>query len=57
MPFMQKGSCLHIMRQLKKLVNGEGLREEWLAHILAEVVKGLSYMHENDQIHRYCFVC
>nr|CCA22508.1 protein kinase putative [Albugo laibachii Nc14] len=49
---MNKGSCLHVMNVLKKKGLGEGLKEEFLAVILHETLKGLQYFHENGQIHR-----
>ncbi len=54
-PLMGKGSCLHIMRELKKLglaADGEGLKEDWAWVILHEVVKGLDYLHKAGWIHR-----
>ncbi|KAF4323331.1 hypothetical protein BBO99_00002046 [Phytophthora kernoviae] len=49
---MNKGSCLHVMNLLKKKGLGEGLKEEFVAVILNETLKGLQYFHENGQIHR-----
>ncbi|GLD92704.1 hypothetical protein PINS_up001283 [Pythium insidiosum] len=49
---MNKGSCLHVMNWLKKKGMGEGLKEEFIAVILNEALKGLQYFHENGQIHR-----
>lgn len=49
---MDKGSCLHLMNYLKKKGQGEGLKEEYVAIILKETLKGLQYFHENGQIHR-----
>ncbi|KAE9023326.1 Germinal center kinase 3 [Phytophthora fragariae] len=49
---MNKGSCLHVMNLLKKKGLGEGLKEEFVAVILHETLKGLQYFHENGQIHR-----
>lgn len=49
---MNKGSCLHVMNLLKKKSMGEGLKEEFVAVILHEALKGLQYFHENGQIHR-----
>ncbi len=54
-PLMGKGSCLHIMRELKKLKSipeNEGLKEEWVWAILYEVTKGLEYLHKAGWIHR-----
>ena len=52
MNLMSKGSCLHIIQTLKRKGLGDGLREEWTATILKEVLEGLVYFHENGQIHR-----
>lgn len=52
MQLMNKGSCLHVMNLLKKKGAGEGLKEEFVAVILNEALKGLQYFHENGQIHR-----
>ncbi|RLN48486.1 hypothetical protein BBJ28_00006775 [Nothophytophthora sp. Chile5] len=49
---MNKGSCLHVMNLLKKKGLGEGLKEEFVAVVLNESLKGLQYFHENGQIHR-----
>lgn len=49
---MNKGSCLHVMNLLKKKGLGEGLKEDFVAIILHETLKGLLYFHENGQIHR-----
>lgn len=49
---MNKGSCLHVMNWLKKKGMGEGLKEEFIAVVLNEALKGLQYFHENGQIHR-----
>jgi serine/threonine-protein kinase OSR1/STK39 len=54
-PLMGKGSCLHIMRELKRThqtEEGEGLKEEWIWTIINEVVKGLEYLHKAGWIHR-----
>mmetsp|Transcript_17658 Transcript_17658/g.55271 ORF Transcript_17658/g.55271 Transcript_17658/m.55271 type:complete len:212 (+) Transcript_17658:505-1140(+) len=52
MPLMEKGSCLHIMQTAKKQGLGEGMSEEWIGYILAEVLHGLQYLHDNGHIHR-----
>ncbi|TFJ88140.1 hypothetical protein NSK_000494 [Nannochloropsis salina CCMP1776] len=52
MQMMEKGSCLHVMTQAKRMGMGEGMREEWLAYILRESLQGLKYFHDQGQIHR-----
>ncbi|CAH0493988.1 unnamed protein product [Peronospora farinosa] len=49
---MNKGSCLHVMNLFKKKGLGEGLKEDFVAVVLHETLKGLQYFHENGQIHR-----
>ncbi|KAH7445365.1 hypothetical protein KP509_01G004700 [Ceratopteris richardii] len=48
MPYMDGGSCLHIM----KIRYPEGLPEPMIAVILKETLKGLDYLHRQQQIHR-----
>ncbi|KAF9613173.1 hypothetical protein IFM89_005944 [Coptis chinensis] len=49
MPFMDGGSCLHIL----KAAYTEGFKEEAIiATVLHEVLKGLEYLHQIGQIHR-----
>lgn len=48
MPYMDGGSCLHIM----KIRYPEGLEESVIAVILKETLKGLDYLHRQQQIHR-----
>lgn len=52
MPLMRKGSCLRIMRYLKSVGMGEGLKEEWIAVILKATLEGLKYFHSQNQVHR-----
>jgi len=52
MQMMEKGSCLHVMTQAKRMGMGEGMREDWLAYILRESLQGLKYFHDQGQIHR-----
>ncbi len=49
---MDKGSCLRVMTLSKALGLGEGFSEECLAFVLAETLKGLSYLHSRSLIHR-----
>jgi len=49
---MDKGSCVRVMRIANSLGLGEGMSEECLSYILYEVVKGLTYLHNQGQIHR-----
>eukprot|EP00250_Pteridium_aquilinum_P021984 c25275_g1_i2 orf=493-2568(-) len=48
MPYMDGGSCLHIM----KIRYPEGVEESAIAVILKETLKGLDYLHQQQQIHR-----
>lgn len=48
MPYMDGGSCLHLM----KLRYQEGLEEAVIAVILKETLKGLDYLHQQQQMHR-----
>jgi serine/threonine-protein kinase OSR1/STK39 len=50
--FMDKGSCVRLMQIGKSLDLGEGMSEDCVSYILGEVVKGLSYLHNQGQIHR-----
>jgi len=52
MPLMRKGSCLRIMKVLKKAGHGEGMKEEWIAAILKATLEGLEYFHKQGQVHR-----
>ncbi|CAL9087366.1 unnamed protein product [Musa acuminata var. zebrina] len=48
MPYMEGGSCLHIM----KSVFPNGFEEPMIATVLREVLKGLEYLHNHGHIHR-----
>jgi len=50
--FMDKGSCVRLMSIGKSLHLGEGMSEDCVSYVLGEVVKGLSYLHNQGQIHR-----
>ncbi|MCL7023360.1 hypothetical protein MKW94_006546 [Papaver nudicaule] len=48
MPFMEGGSCLHIL----KAAYPDGFKESVIATILREILKGLEYLHQHGHIHR-----
>ena len=55
MPHMDRGSCYHVLRALRKagkLPEGHGLPEEVVATIVREILQGLAYIHAQGQIHR-----
>lgn len=52
MPLMRKGSCLRIMKVLKRKGFGDGMKEEWIALILKSALLGLEYFHNHGQLHR-----
>lgn len=52
MPFIRKGSCLRIMKAIRSAGKGEGLKEEWIATILKQVLQGLEYYHSQGAVHR-----
>lgn len=52
MQLMDKGSCLRLLSLSKHYGIGEGMSEDCLAYVLAEVMKGLSYLHGAGAIHR-----
>ncbi|KAG8382561.1 hypothetical protein BUALT_Bualt05G0090200 [Buddleja alternifolia] len=48
MPYMDEGSCLHLM----KIAYPEGFEESAIASILKETLKALVYLHQHGHIHR-----
>ncbi|KAJ8553545.1 hypothetical protein K7X08_024223 [Anisodus acutangulus] len=48
MPYMDGGSCLHIL----KAAHPDGFEEIVIATVLREVLKGLEYLHHHGFIHR-----
>ncbi|KAK7306850.1 hypothetical protein VNO77_44810 [Canavalia gladiata] len=48
MPFMDGGSCLHLM----KYAYPDGLEEDAIGSILKETLKALDYLHKQGHIHR-----
>ena len=52
MQWMNKGSCLHVLRSLHRQGLRSGLTEPWVATIVRETLQGLEYFHGNGQIHR-----
>ncbi|PIN07232.1 Ste20-like serine/threonine protein kinase [Handroanthus impetiginosus] len=48
MPFMDEGSCLHLM----KIAYPEGFEESAIGSILKETLKALEYLHHHGHIHR-----
>lgn len=54
MPFMNHGSCLEVMKQLKQLnltKSGE-MDEATISAVLVGATKGLAYLHKSGWIHR-----
>lgn len=52
MPLMRKGSCLRIMKVLRRLGHGDGMKEDWIATVLKSALIGLEYFHAQGQLHR-----
>ncbi|XP_057478431.1 serine/threonine-protein kinase BLUS1-like isoform X2 [Actinidia eriantha] len=48
MPFMDEGSCLHLM----KIAYPDGFEESAIGSILKETLKALEYLHQHGHIHR-----
>ncbi|KAL1828174.1 hypothetical protein DCAR_0207368 [Daucus carota subsp. sativus] len=48
MPFMDEGSCLHLM----KIAYPDGFEESAIASFLKETLKALVYLHHHGHIHR-----
>ncbi|CAL9780910.1 unnamed protein product, partial [Musa acuminata subsp. burmannicoides] len=48
MPFMDEGSCLHLM----KIAYPDGFEEPIIRSILKETLKALEYLHRHGHIHR-----
>lgn len=48
MPFMDEGSCLHLM----KIAYSDGFEEDAIGSILKETLKALQYLHHHGHIHR-----
>jgi serine/threonine-protein kinase OSR1/STK39 len=53
MPYMDRGSALHAMTQMKQSgARAAGMDESWVKYILCEVLKGIHYLHDQKLIHR-----
>jgi len=55
LPLMDRGSCYHMLRSLRKagkVPEGHGLPEEVIATLVREILQGLAYIHAQGQIHR-----
>ncbi|KAK7316506.1 hypothetical protein RJT34_00016 [Clitoria ternatea] len=48
LPFMDQGSCLHLM----KIAYPDGLQEDAIGSILKQILKALDYLHRHGHIHR-----
>ncbi len=53
MRLMSMGSSLHVMNMNKRSGGEDGMKEEWIAVILRDVLLALQYIHEQGQMHRY----
>jgi serine/threonine protein kinase len=45
-------SNIHLMWIVVTATKGQSLKEEWIAYICREILRGLSYLHTNKVIHR-----
>jgi serine/threonine-protein kinase OSR1/STK39 len=52
MPYMDRGSALHLIRLLKEGGVREGLPETWVRYILSEALQGVKYLHDQNLLHR-----
>ena len=52
MRFMNKGSCLHVLRCISNRGAGAGMLEHLVATILRDTLSGLQYFHSTGKIHR-----
>ena len=52
MPYMDRGSALHLIRLLKEGGVREGLPESWVRYILSEALQGVKYLHDQNLLHR-----
>jgi serine/threonine protein kinase len=48
MEFCGAGSITDLIRSVK----GNSLREEWIAYLCREILRGLAHLHANRVIHR-----
>ena len=48
MPYMDRGSALHLIRLLKEGGVREGLPETWVRYILSEALQGVKYLHDQN---------
>jgi serine/threonine-protein kinase OSR1/STK39 len=55
-PLMRKGSALHCLQSVRRILYDQGLPvpalEPHILYMLREALLGLAYIHENGQIHR-----
>ena len=52
MKFMNKGSCLNVLRAILHRGLGGGMLEHLVATIMKETLEGLRYFHSTGKIHR-----